>query len=354
MKLKQLLFLLIPFLVSCNNGTDFTEDTPVPENAQAEPTAKTGDTRILRSTELEKPTATTTLCFENFPIIDGSDSTEPLRMLLMCRLLGIDCEWVYDNWERMTWRIWPGTIKFEELSTKFWCYNTHGSFLKLIKGESDIIITARGISRDEIKTAEAEGVELLSRPIAKDAFVFIVNSKNPVRSLSVEQIKRIYMGEITNWSEVGGNDAAIKAYCRDPNSGSQEKMETVVMEGLTMPSWAVLPLWSMIAPYKTLARDVDGICFTPFYFYDSMVRPNDISLVTLDGVTPEKSTIANGTYPYVTEVMVSVRADVDRASTAYQLFYQLATGKHNEIIDESGYISIPSGDSSTGIRPVRM
>ena len=54
-------------------------------------------------TGLEKPTATTTLSLSNAPIIDGSDSTEPLRNLLMCRLLGIDCQWLQRLYSNSTW-----------------------------------------------------------------------------------------------------------------------------------------------------------------------------------------------------------------------------------------------------------
>lgn len=83
---------------------------------------------------------------------------------------------------------------------------------------------------------------------------------------------------------------------RNPNSGSQEKMETIVMAGLTMIDWPEMVGYVMLAPYFQLGNDENG------------------------------------------HVMASVRADIDKLSTAYQLFYQLATGQHNSIAKESGYI----------------
>ena len=77
--------------------------------------------------------------------------------------------------------------------------NTHGSFVSLIDGENDIIITARGISLNEQTYASEKGVSLLSYPVAKDAFVFLVNPKNPIRNLTNEQVIKIYTGEIRNW-----------------------------------------------------------------------------------------------------------------------------------------------------------
>ena len=103
---------------------------------------------------LEEPTATTTLSLSNAPLIDGSDSTEPLRNLLMCRLLGIDCQWLQ---RLVTDGIWCVEPQWHSLSNEdnktlqriLQNRNTHGSFVSLIDGDNDIIITARGISRDE-------------------------------------------------------------------------------------------------------------------------------------------------------------------------------------------------------------
>lgn len=292
---------------------------------------------------LERPTVETQLTLDNAPIMDGSDSTEPLRNLLMCRLLGIECKWLQHLATNATWGIVPLWNKLSDedktiLQQILQNRNTHGSFVSLIDGENDIIITARGISRDEQTYANEKGVTLLSRPVAKDAFVFIVNPKNPVRNLSIEQIQKIYTGEIRNWQEVGGNDATINPYIRNANSGSQEKMETIVMNGLTMIDWPEMVGYVMLSPYYQLEQDENGIAYTPFYYYDTIVNDDRTQVIGVNGVMPDKSTIKNGSYPYVTEVMASVRADVDKSSTAYQLFYQLATGQHDKIVNESGYV----------------
>ena len=293
--------------------------------------------------DLEKPTATTTLSLSNAPIIDGSDSTEPLRNLLMCRLLGIDCQWRQHLETDGTWGVLPQWHSLSNEDNKtlqriLQNRNTHGSFVSLIDGDNDIIITARGISRDEQKYADEKGIQLFSRPVAKDAFVFIVNPKNPVRNLTIGQIQKIYTGEIRNWKEVGGNDATINPYVRNPNSGSQEKMETIVMAGLTMIDWPEMVGYVMLAPYYQLANDENGIAYTPFYYYDTIVNDDRTQVIGVNGIVPSKETIESDSYPYVTHVMASVRADIDKSSTTYQLFYQLATGQHNDIVKESGYI----------------
>ena len=295
----------------------------------------------VANTDLERPTATTQLTLENAPVMDGSDSTEPLRSLLMCRLLGIEYEWRQRLQTNATWGViplWHNNETKDAVQRILQNRNTHGSFVSLIDGDNDIIITARGISRDEQTYANEKGVSLLSYPVAKDAFVFLVNPKNPIRNLSNEQVIRIYTGEIRNWKEVGGNDAMINPYIRNPNSGSQEKMETIVMKDHQMIDWPEMVGYVMLSPYYQLEQDENGIAYTPFYYYDTIVNDDRTEVIGINGVTPNKSTIENNSYPYVTEVMASVRADVDKGSTAYQLFYQLATGQHNGIVKESGYI----------------
>ena len=301
------------------------------------------DNNELTVPDLDMPTATTQLTLENAPIMDGSDSTEPLRSLLMCRLLGIECQWLQNLATDGTWGVTPVWTTLSEgekdaIQKILLNRNTHGSFVSLIDGDNDIIITARGISRDEQTYAAEKGVSLLSCPVAKDAFVFLVNPKNPVRNLTIEQIQKIYTGEIRNWKEVGGNDATINPYIRNANSGSQEKMETIVMNGLKMIDWPEMVGYVMLSPYYQLEQDENGIAYTPFYYYDTIVNDDRTQVIGVNGVTPGKKTIENDSYPYVTEVMASVRAGVDRSSTAYQLFYQLAAGQHSAIVKESGYI----------------
>ena len=154
-RLRFALFLLTTFTLASCGGSD--DDSP---EVIIDPVA-----------ELEKPTATTTLSLSNMPVIDGSDSTEPLRSLLVYRLLGINCQWLQNLHTNATWTIKPIWDELDadartELQRILMNRNTHGSFVSLIDGEDDLIITARGVSRDEQKYADEKGVALTSYPIA--------------------------------------------------------------------------------------------------------------------------------------------------------------------------------------------
>ena len=95
----------------------------------------------------------------------------------------------------------------------------------------DLIIVTEP-SDEEIEMAKKYNIEMLIKPVCYDAFVFITHKDNPVDNLTIEEIQKIYSGQITNWKEVGGNDEKIRAYQREENSGSQTAMEKLVMQGI--------------------------------------------------------------------------------------------------------------------------
>ena len=90
----------------------------------------------------------------------------------------------------------------------------------LINGTTDICQASRTIKQQEIDQAEANGIEPYEIQVATDALSVVVNPTNPVSELTIVQLSAIYTGKITNWKEVGGNDAAIVAISRDTNSGT--------------------------------------------------------------------------------------------------------------------------------------
>lgn len=210
------------------------------------------------------------------------------------------------------------------LSGKMINSNTHQSFVKLIDGTVDIIITARGISRDEAKYAEEKGVKLLQKPIARDGLAFIVNAENPVKNLTHQQIKDIYLKRITNWKEVDGEDAPITPYIRNANSGSQEKFETIVMNEEEVGQMEILNLEAgklMVSPYYQLDKNKYGIAFSPYYYYRYIVDWDKVKTISVNGIDPNNENLAGKStasskdpakkvlYPFASEVIAAVRED---------------------------------------------
>ena len=130
---------------------------------------------------------------ENFPRLDGSTATAPLAQAVAAVLLGESEDAV------------AGLIDFSR---------TTESYRELMAGNADLLIAAEPNSAvfDEMESA---GFEIEMEPVAMDALVFLVNADNPVDSLTLDELKGIYTGKITNWSEVGCNDAEIIPFQRN-------------------------------------------------------------------------------------------------------------------------------------------
>jgi len=293
---------------------------------------------------------------ENYPRVDGSTSTNPLNSIIAAKLLDLEYEWqpVPELNQGSKDVVFKDTMLTLDLRKKLKCSQTHGAIINLIDNETDLIIVARKMSQDEKQHADSAGVSLIETPIALDALDFIINSQNLINSLSVEQIQSIYLRDITNWSEVGGAEYEIKPFIRNANSGSQEMMNEIVMKG--MPDWdrwvsewdrwpseEDIRIGNMIHVYQALINNPNqGICFTPHYYKEFMVgdfmASGMIKTLDINGITPSKSTIRNKSYPFVADVYVSIRSNLDQNSTAYKLYQRLQTSSGKLAIEESGYV----------------
>ena len=302
------------------------------------------------------------LTVDNFPFMDCSTSTSPLRNMIMFTLLDIPFGWgvnlITGSQYEIMWNLpegmTPGSPEHVALCDKLnmellKSNGSHEAYVNLIDGKSSVIIDSRDISRNELNYSEEKGVNVETQPIALDAMAFIVHPSNKVNSLTIEQIQKIYTGEITNWKEVGGKDLEIHPYMRDEDSGSQEKMETLIMQGLKMLDWPEMYLNSMLSPFFSVESDPKGIAYSPYYFCTRMVGDlRNVKVLGINGVYPEKESIlagnagkTAGAYPFSSYIYAAVRADEPETTFAHQIYDLICNDtKAKNIIDESGYIAI--------------
>jgi phosphate transport system substrate-binding protein len=256
-----------------------------------------------------------------FPRIDGSTSAHPLRVIMACNLLGTSYSW--GQW-------FDGTIRADAYSSTrpaladsidTMCVNsgTHGAYVSLIEDSSDIVVVARRPSDDELALADSFDVMLDVRAVALDAFVFILNNRNPVSTLTLDEIRGIYTGQITNWSQVGGNDWAISPYQRNENSGSQELLYSMVMVDTPIMSAPDLVLPGMMGPINQLSADSAGIAYTVYFFKEFMAPSEFITMCGIDGIPPTYETISARSYPLWNEVYVVIREDTPVSHNAYRM-----------------------------------
>jgi len=138
-----------------------------------------------------------------------------------------------------------------------------------------------------------EKESLVVIPIAIDGIAIVVNPENPVKNLTLEQIRGIYAGEITNWKEVGGRDGGINAFTREEGSGTRGAFEELVMKGSRISS--KVGVQNSTGSLRTaVAGDPQAIA------YISLGNVNDsVKVIAVEGVIPEEETIKNGSYKLV-------------------------------------------------------
>ena len=287
------------------------------------------------------------ISFENYPRVDGSTSARALNVMVACKLLGVSYEWV-EPIEMMAfyeWKIYPNEKDIpDQYRDFFWQHiktsQTNGAFINLIDGTADIILTHRTISPDEKLHADAVGVKLVETSIALDAFVFVVNKNNPIKSLTVEQIRKIYTGEITNWQQVGGKNTNMKIFSRPRNSGSEEVFRVLVMGGLEPADFPIDPIPLMTQVVDEVVRNEDAICYTFNNYKDMIVRVPDnvMPKIAINGIFPDNNTVKNGTYPFISKVHVAIRSDLNHNSMAYKLYKWLQSENAKSTITECGFL----------------
>ncbi len=290
----------------------------------------------------------------DYPTVDGSTSALPLQTWVACQIHQIPCRWyeVGDEaffflFERTTRNIGPEMDFFENDPpavnpvTTISHRGTHGAYLNLISGEADIILVARQPSDDEYLLAQQQGVDLDVRPVALDAFVFLAHQDNPIDDLSLDTIRAIYTGAENSWAAAGGADQPISAYQRNANSGSQELMNRLVMDGAQMIDSPDMILPSMMGPINAISSDPLGLGYSVF-FYAEFIFPNpEIKLLAIEGVAPTSATIADQSYPLTAEVYVVVRGDLPADSSALMLRDWLLSAAGQAVVAASGYVPLP-------------
>lgn len=202
--------------------------------------------------------------------------------------------------------------------------NTRGAYKDIVDGNADIIICAQP-SDEQLAYAKEKGVELELVPIGSDAFVFIVNANNPVSDITIDQIKGIYSGKITNWRELGGKNVPIAAMRRNKNSGSQTALEKIMGDTPIKPD------------YTALFGSPIGFSFR--YYVTGMLAEGGVKILTINGVAPTTETIADGTYP-VSGNLYAVYRKGETNENVYKAVDFMLSPEGQKIVEKSGYIPL--------------
>lgn len=280
-----------------------------------------------RAAKLEE--ASTLQLQENIPHLDGATALYPLYAAF--------AQAVYPAGEYDLYALKEGTgASLGEVV----CTTTADAYARLMNGETDIVFAARP-SQQQLEEAKSKGLTLKLTPIGKEAFVFFVNARNEVNGLTTAQIQDIYAGSITNWKEVGGNNETIRAFQRPENSGSQTMLQKLMEDKhlMTPPKENIASgMGDIIRETASYRNYRNAIGYSFLFFATEMIQNNEIKLLEVDGVKPEKRTIASGEYPLSAE-FYAVTAGSDNPNIDRFLAWILSP-QGQYLVEKTGYTAI--------------
>lgn len=208
-------------------------------------------------------------------------------------------------------------------------YNPTGSgsgIKAVLEGRCDIGLSSRSLKDDE----KAEGLK--ETALAYDGIAIIVNPENPVNNLDLETIAKLYTGEITNWKDVGGNDAEVVLIGREAGSGTRDGFESIT--GTADKCRYRQELTSTGDVITTVSQNPNAIG------YASLASLKDsVKALTVGGVAPSEDTVKDGSYVVQRPFMLVTKDGAALSETAQKFFDYATSADAAGIIAKAGAVA---------------
>lgn len=202
----------------------------------------------------------------------------------------------------------------------------------IIDGTTDIANASRSIKEKEIETCKSKGINPVGTVVARDGIAIIVHPSNTVKDITLDQLKAIYIGNISNWNELGGKNKEIVVASRDVSSGTFELFKKKVLGGEKTREDAI-----MLASNKAIAttvKDAPGaIGYVGIGYLSDAVKA-----LTVEGVTPTKETVLNGSYGISRPLYMYTNGNPKGLTKDFIDF--LLSPEGQRIVEEVGFVSL--------------
>ena len=210
---------------------------------------------------------------------------------------------------------------------------TTQSYRNLMAGAADLLLAAEP-APEVAQELKQEGEWLLT-PFATDALVFVVNEDNPVDSLTTEQVRKIYTGQITNWKEVGGDDATIVVLNRKAGSGTRATFEAAVFGDEAVDFKGDAELDKSGDVQTQMGSTDNAISYLDFSHFDD----SKFNAIKVEGVEPKSKNVTDDSFKiWATEHMYCSK-DADEATKAF-LEFMLSDDVQGKLVEEQGFIPV--------------
>jgi phosphate transport system substrate-binding protein len=206
----------------------------------------------------------------------------------------------------------------------------------LLNGTCDIANLSRHLKDTEKKAMEEKGLKPTAHVVAFDALPVIVHPSNKVKGLTVEQVRDIYTGKITNWKDVGGVDMPIVVVSRDTNSGTFESFKELVLGKDAKICEGAEYTGSNGGVRQRVQMTKGALGYAGLGFVDRSVKALEIN-----GVAPCAETVIGKTYPIARELFMFTNGSPAPDSLIAKFIGLSRSEKGREIIEEIGFIPVP-------------
>jgi phosphate transport system substrate-binding protein len=204
----------------------------------------------------------------------------------------------------------------------------------LINGTCDIGNMSRFMKIKEFKAAVANGVTPVAHVVAMDGIAMVVHPSNPVKELTLQQIKDIYLGKITNWRELGGPNMEIVVVSRDTNSGTYETFEGLVMNKEKVSSKAEVT--GSNGQTRTRVQKTRGaIGYVGLGYVDRSLKS-----VPVNGVQASFRTVASGQYPISRPLYMFTNGYPKLGSPVHAFVTIHLSKKGQEMVKSIGFVPV--------------
>ena len=210
----------------------------------------------------------------------------------------------------------------------------------LLDGTADLAASSRPLTPRERALAADRGVRPVEHRVAVDAIVVIVHPSNTVVGLSLEELRRIFGGDVSSWQEVGGASLAVAAVWRDSTSGTQHLWEELVMRGRRDQRGSLV-----VSSSGQLLEEIAG---NPRAIgYDGVGFASDrVKVLAVEGVLPTKEHALSGAYPLSRFLVLYSDGDPSPGAAAFIAFLRSPEGQR--LVAQAGFVPLPASDGEKG------
>ena len=206
----------------------------------------------------------------------------------------------------------------------------------LVNGVCDVADMSRFMKDNEFQAAVEKGVFPVAHVVAMDGLPILVHPSNPIRGLTVEQVRHIYTGRITNWNELGGPNLKIVKVSRDTNSGTYETFEELVMQKERIAEDTEY-VGSNGAVRQRVQSTPAAIGYAGLGFVDRTVKALEIN-----GIYPDRQTVSSGRYPIARPLYMFTNGYPKLGSHLHAFVTLHLTEQGQEIVESIGFVPVTS------------